>query len=111
MTHEVLRVTHECGAVFQVYQLSIQAACGLSWPADRIIVQVLDDSTDPTIKVPLLTSTTYLSFNENSVVRNDELKGQNQELIQLVLVTCVCEFNVRGSMDSGVGTNGGAKVG
>lgn len=36
----------------QVYQLSIGAACGLSWPSDRIIIQVLDDSTDPTIKVP-----------------------------------------------------------
>ncbi|OMO56597.1 glucomannan 4-beta-mannosyltransferase 9 [Corchorus olitorius] len=34
----------------EVYQLSIGAACGLSWPADRIIIQVLDDSTDPTIK-------------------------------------------------------------
>ncbi|KAK9168435.1 hypothetical protein Syun_000575 [Stephania yunnanensis] len=34
----------------EVYQLSIGAACGLSWPSDRIIVQVLDDSTDLTIK-------------------------------------------------------------
>ncbi|KAL3731949.1 hypothetical protein ACJRO7_028759 [Eucalyptus globulus] len=34
----------------EVYQLSIGAACGLSWPADRIIIQVLDDSTDLTIK-------------------------------------------------------------
>ncbi|RZC70644.1 hypothetical protein C5167_033827 [Papaver somniferum] len=34
----------------EVYQLSIGAACGLSWPADRIIIQVLDDSTDPAIK-------------------------------------------------------------
>ncbi|CAH2074268.1 unnamed protein product [Thlaspi arvense] len=34
----------------EVYQLSIGAACGLSWPSDRIVVQVLDDSTDPTIK-------------------------------------------------------------
>uniref|UniRef100_A0A6V7QXS7 glucomannan 4-beta-mannosyltransferase n=1 Tax=Ananas comosus var. bracteatus TaxID=296719 RepID=A0A6V7QXS7_ANACO len=33
-----------------VYQLSIGAACGLSWPSDRIIIQVLDDSTDPVIK-------------------------------------------------------------
>nr|GMD58897.1 glucomannan 4-beta-mannosyltransferase 9-like [Ipomoea batatas] len=33
----------------EVYQLSIGAACNLSWPADRIIVQVLDDSTDPAI--------------------------------------------------------------
>ncbi|KAL8247291.1 hypothetical protein R6Q59_008507 [Mikania micrantha] len=35
----------------EVYQLSIRAACGLSWPSDRIVVQVLDDSTDPLIKV------------------------------------------------------------
>lgn len=34
----------------EVYSLSIGAACGLSWPSDRIIIQVLDDSTDPTIK-------------------------------------------------------------
>ncbi|XP_042373719.1 glucomannan 4-beta-mannosyltransferase 9-like isoform X2 [Zingiber officinale] len=34
----------------EVYQLSIAAACGLSWPSDRIIIQVLDDSTDPAIK-------------------------------------------------------------
>ncbi|CAI0442456.1 unnamed protein product [Linum tenue] len=34
----------------QVYELSIGAACGLSWPSDRLIVQVLDDSTDPAIK-------------------------------------------------------------
>ncbi|KAL6874055.1 hypothetical protein ACP4OV_014137 [Aristida adscensionis] len=34
----------------EVYQLSIGAACGLSWPSDRIIVQVLDDSTDPVVK-------------------------------------------------------------
>ena len=35
----------------QVYKVSIGAACGLSWPSDRIIVQVLDDSTDPVVKV------------------------------------------------------------
>ncbi|KAD7479962.1 hypothetical protein E3N88_03098 [Mikania micrantha] len=34
----------------EVYQLSIGAACGLSWPSDRVIIQVLDDSTDPIIK-------------------------------------------------------------
>lgn len=39
----------------QVYQLSIGAACGLSWPSDRIIIQILDDSTDPTIKVNIKT--------------------------------------------------------
>ncbi|KAK1396566.1 Glucomannan 4-beta-mannosyltransferase 9 [Heracleum sosnowskyi] len=34
----------------EVYQMSIGAACGLSWPSDRIIIQVLDDSTDAAIK-------------------------------------------------------------
>uniref|UniRef100_N1QQ58 Glycosyltransferase 2-like domain-containing protein n=1 Tax=Aegilops tauschii TaxID=37682 RepID=N1QQ58_AEGTA len=30
----------------QVYRLSIGAACGLWWPADKLVIQVLDDSTD-----------------------------------------------------------------
>uniref|UniRef100_A0A0D9VD85 Glycosyltransferase 2-like domain-containing protein n=1 Tax=Leersia perrieri TaxID=77586 RepID=A0A0D9VD85_9ORYZ len=34
----------------EVYQLSIGAVCGLSWPSDRLVVQVLDDSTDPVVK-------------------------------------------------------------
>ncbi|KAI5002101.1 hypothetical protein ZWY2020_026751 [Hordeum vulgare] len=34
----------------EVYQLSIGAACRLTWPAERLIVQVLDDSTDAAIK-------------------------------------------------------------
>ncbi|TVU48257.1 hypothetical protein EJB05_07886, partial [Eragrostis curvula] len=34
----------------EVYKLSIGAACALTWPSDRIIIQVLDDSTDPFIK-------------------------------------------------------------
>ncbi|RZC76806.1 hypothetical protein C5167_000961, partial [Papaver somniferum] len=33
-----------------VYKVSIGAACGLSWPPDRIIIQVLDDSTAPIVK-------------------------------------------------------------
>lgn len=41
----------------EVYQLSIGAACGLSWPSDRFIVQVLDDSTDSTIKVCWIVNT------------------------------------------------------
>ncbi|XP_028768429.1 glucomannan 4-beta-mannosyltransferase 9-like isoform X2 [Neltuma alba] len=39
----------------EVYKLSIGAACGLSWPSGRIIIQVLDDSTDPLIKEMVLT--------------------------------------------------------
>ncbi|KAL8496442.1 hypothetical protein ACS0TY_020234 [Phlomoides rotata] len=34
----------------EVYKISIGAACRLSWPSDRLVVQVLDDSTDPVIK-------------------------------------------------------------
>ncbi|XP_012837984.1 PREDICTED: probable mannan synthase 11 [Erythranthe guttata] len=34
----------------EVYKMSIGAACRLSWPSDRLVVQVLDDSTDLTIK-------------------------------------------------------------
>ncbi|CAD6202285.1 unnamed protein product [Miscanthus lutarioriparius] len=34
----------------EVYKLSIRAACALTWPPDRIIIQVLDDSTNPYIK-------------------------------------------------------------
>ncbi|KAK4791173.1 hypothetical protein SAY86_031586 [Trapa natans] len=34
----------------EVYKISIGAACGLSWPIDRLVIQVLDDSTDPNIK-------------------------------------------------------------
>ncbi|XP_064999306.1 glucomannan 4-beta-mannosyltransferase 1-like isoform X3 [Musa acuminata AAA Group] len=35
----------------EVYRLSIGAACAMSWPSNKMIVQVLDDSTDPVIKV------------------------------------------------------------
>ncbi|KAK8598659.1 hypothetical protein V6N13_094623 [Hibiscus sabdariffa] len=38
-------------SVEQVYKISIGAACGLSWPSDRLVIQVLDDSTDPAIKL------------------------------------------------------------
>ncbi|XP_022859693.1 glucomannan 4-beta-mannosyltransferase 2-like [Olea europaea var. sylvestris] len=34
----------------EVYKISIGAACNLSWPADRMVIQVLDDSTDLMIK-------------------------------------------------------------
>ncbi|KAJ7947932.1 Glucomannan 4-beta-mannosyltransferase 9 [Quillaja saponaria] len=34
----------------EVYKVSIGAACGLSWPSDRLVIQVLDDSTDPVVK-------------------------------------------------------------
>ncbi|KAM3692788.1 hypothetical protein ACJW31_08G115000 [Castanea mollissima] len=34
----------------EVYKVSIGAACGLSWPSDRLVIQVLDDSTDPAVK-------------------------------------------------------------
>jgi hypothetical protein len=37
--------------LLQVYKLSIGAACALEWPSERLVIQVLDDSTDPVVKV------------------------------------------------------------
>ncbi|KAL8481996.1 hypothetical protein ACS0TY_028227 [Phlomoides rotata] len=34
----------------EVYKISIGAACNLSWPSDRLVIQVLDDSTDYSVK-------------------------------------------------------------
>ncbi|KAG6480033.1 hypothetical protein ZIOFF_063510 [Zingiber officinale] len=34
----------------EVYEISIGAACTLAWPNDKLIIQVLDDSTDITIR-------------------------------------------------------------
>ncbi|KAE9465473.1 hypothetical protein C3L33_02627, partial [Rhododendron williamsianum] len=34
----------------KVYKLSIGSACALSWPSDRLIVQVLDDSTNKVLR-------------------------------------------------------------
>ncbi|XP_055812124.1 glucomannan 4-beta-mannosyltransferase 1-like [Solanum dulcamara] len=34
----------------EVYKLSIGAVCGLSWPSDRLVVQVLDDSTNEVLR-------------------------------------------------------------
>ncbi|KAH0455291.1 hypothetical protein IEQ34_015323 [Dendrobium chrysotoxum] len=46
----------------EVYKLSIGATCGLLWPSDRIIIQVLDDSTDTEIKPAHQTKILRLSF-------------------------------------------------
>ncbi|KAL0417636.1 UNVERIFIED_CONTAM: Glucomannan 4-beta-mannosyltransferase 2 [Sesamum radiatum] len=34
----------------EVYKISIGAACNLAWPSDRLVIQVLDDSTDLLVK-------------------------------------------------------------
>ncbi|XP_019199045.1 PREDICTED: glucomannan 4-beta-mannosyltransferase 2-like [Ipomoea nil] len=34
----------------EVYKISIGAVCNFAWPSDRLVVQVLDDSTDVNIK-------------------------------------------------------------
>ncbi|KAF5770150.1 putative glucomannan 4-beta-mannosyltransferase [Helianthus annuus] len=63
----------------EVYHLSIGVACGLSWPSDCIIIQVLDDSTDPLIKVHILHFTNcdnlYYFRKENTTLQafNDTL--------------------------------------
>lgn len=46
-----LKLIGTCMIPFQVYKLSIGVSCGLSWPSNRFIVQVLDDSTNETLKV------------------------------------------------------------
>lgn len=33
---------------FQVYQQSIAAVCNLEWPKSKMLIQILDDSDDPT---------------------------------------------------------------
>ena len=37
--------------VFQVYQQSIAAVCCLDWPKSKLLIQVLDDSDDPTTQL------------------------------------------------------------
>ena len=34
----------------QVYDQSISAVCGIDWPRDRLLIQVLDDSDDESIQ-------------------------------------------------------------
>lgn len=58
----------------QVYKLSIGAVCALTWPQDRIIIQVLDDSTDPAIKVKGANHQCYLnahnSYDEDALTHH-----------------------------------------
>ncbi|WZZ75432.1 hypothetical protein YC2023_086802 [Brassica napus] len=34
----------------EVFQISIAAVCSLLWPASRLVIQVVDDSTDPVVR-------------------------------------------------------------
>lgn len=38
-------------SVYQVYQQSIAAVCNLDWPKSKLLIQVLDDSDDPTTQL------------------------------------------------------------
>ncbi|KVH90393.1 hypothetical protein Ccrd_007600 [Cynara cardunculus var. scolymus] len=49
----------------EVYKLSIGAVCSLTWPSDRLIVQVLDDSTNEILRVTL---------NHTSIVQELDMK-------------------------------------
>ena len=83
----------------QVYQLSIGAACGLSWPSDRIIIQVLDDSTNPTIKVCML-----LEFGLNSTKWTLYINYVHQSYLVSEWIDC-------GNCESGAGANGMQQMG
>lgn len=37
--------------MMQVYQQSIAAVCNLEWPKSKILIQILDDSDDPTTQL------------------------------------------------------------
>ncbi|XP_072991320.1 probable glucomannan 4-beta-mannosyltransferase 11 isoform X1 [Typha latifolia] len=60
----------------EVYQLSIGAACNLQWPGDRIIIQVLDDSTDPAIK-ELVKAECTKWFNKGKNIRYETRSNRN----------------------------------
>lgn len=45
------KVLYELFHFFQDYDLSIGAACVLKWPQERLIVQVIDFSTNEAMKV------------------------------------------------------------
>ncbi|ESR41606.1 hypothetical protein CICLE_v10013685mg [Citrus x clementina] len=60
----------------EVYKLSIGAACGLSWPSDRLIVQVLDDSTNEVLRK--LVELECLKWTEKGVnVKYETRKNRN----------------------------------
>ena len=45
----------------QVYDQSISAVCGIDWPRDRLLIQVLDDSDDESIQWLIKTEVTKWS--------------------------------------------------
>lgn len=49
----------------QVYQQSIAACCNLDWPRSNLLIQVLDDSDDPTTQ--LLIKEEVLKWQQNGV--------------------------------------------
>ncbi|XP_039145274.1 uncharacterized protein LOC120282517 isoform X1 [Dioscorea cayenensis subsp. rotundata] len=48
----------------EVYKLSIEAVCGLAWPPDRFIIQLLDDSTDQLLRYLMLKLITFTNLLE-----------------------------------------------
>uniref|UniRef100_A0A804PXI4 glucomannan 4-beta-mannosyltransferase n=1 Tax=Zea mays TaxID=4577 RepID=A0A804PXI4_MAIZE len=81
----------------EVYKLSIEAACGMWWPSDRVIVQVLDDSTDPTVKDLVELECKFWANNGKNVkyeVRNNRTGYKAGALKQGMLYEYVqqCDF-------------------
>ncbi|KAL0344659.1 UNVERIFIED_CONTAM: Glucomannan 4-beta-mannosyltransferase 1 [Sesamum radiatum] len=68
----------------EVYKLSIGAVCGLSWPSDRLIVQVLDDSTNEVLRVFFLIQSN-LSFDCMKIYDsiNDSRETMCKALVEL----------------------------
>ncbi|XLR15101.1 hypothetical protein S83_043039 [Arachis hypogaea] len=79
----------ETKATLQVYKVSIGAACNLSWPADCLLIQVLDDSTEPAIKAfRLVLQLGYLLMT----VCHSNSKGQTGRdgWYDFICVFCLC---------------------
>ncbi|KAL8094777.1 glucomannan 4-beta-mannosyltransferase 1-like isoform X1 [Apium graveolens] len=83
----------------EVYKLSIGAVCGLSWPQEKIVVQVLDDSTDKTIKKNVMAECKKYQDQglnikyENRANRNGYKAGALREGLQKQYVN-ECEYVV-----------------
>lgn len=62
-----------------MYKLSIGAACALEWPSERFVIQVLDDSTDPVVKVRTFAGDLSPLSQPPALFCDDELRGHRPQ--------------------------------
>lgn len=72
--------------------MSIGAVCGISWPRDRLVIQVLDDSTDQTIKVnSKLLDNKNIKFLLSKVNKNNKSHFKFKWLRIYIFTQTICE--------------------